>query len=111
MKKEGAENKCEFYAFLHIMIMSVIVQMLIQSRRCLSQTSEPCHQRSDRNLQLGRVKLMTEKEKLAETIIPSLMSKQIWAIVQPVEPLLPLEVILFESIQKPMDGKLEMSTV
>lgn len=24
-KKEGTENKCEFYAFLHIMIMSVIV--------------------------------------------------------------------------------------
>lgn len=93
------------------MIMSVIEQMLIQSTRCLSRISEPCHERSDRSLQLGRVKLVNEKEKFAETIIPSLMSKQIWAIVQPVELLLPLEVILFECVQKSMDGKLEMSTV
>lgn len=69
-KKEGTENKYEFYAFLHIMIMSVIVQMLIQSRQCLSQTSEPCHQRSDRSLQLGRVKLVNEKEKLFEILNP-----------------------------------------
>lgn len=62
-------------------------------------------------MQLGRVKLANEKGKFSETIIPSFMSKQIWAIVQLVEPLLPSEVILFESIQKPMDGELEMSTV
>lgn len=28
MKKEGAENKCRFYAFLHIMIIDVSVQMI-----------------------------------------------------------------------------------
>lgn len=77
LKKESAENKCEFYAFLHIVVMSVIVQMLTQSRQFLSQTIEPCHHRSDRSLQLGTVKLVNEKKKLAETIIPSLMSKQI----------------------------------
>lgn len=93
------------------MFMSVIVRMLIQSRWSLLQTSEPPHRRSNRNLKLDRVKLVNGNEKLAETIIPSLMSKQIWAIVQPVEPLLPLEVILFESIQEPVDRKLEMSTV
>lgn len=76
-KKEGAENKCRFYVFLHVMIIVVNVKMINKSRRCMSQSSEPCHQRSDRSLQLGRVKLANEKGKLAETIIPSLMSKQI----------------------------------
>lgn len=77
MKKEGAKNKCGFYAFLHIMVIDITVQMLNQGRQCLSQSSEPCHQRSNRNLQLGRVKLVNEKGKFSETIIPSFMSKQI----------------------------------
>lgn len=107
MKKEGAENKCRFYDFLHIMIIDVNVKMINKSRRCMSQSTEPCHQRSDRSLQLGRVKLVNEKGKLAETVIPSLMSKQIWSIVQPVEPLLPLKAIPLKAFRSLWMGNLK----